>query len=257
MPSDDTKAIIIAAGLSSRLRPYTDTLPKCMLPMGERTILEGQIATFKKNGITDITVVRGYKKEKINYPGVTYFDNDAYESNNILNSLFYAESKINGHVVISYSDIVFEHSVVDTLIQSKKDISIVVDTDWESYYEGRLEHPIDEAENVIFDASKNVSEIGKNLSHKDGIEGEFIGMLKLTPEGAEEFKRYFHECKKQFWGKPFQRAATFEKAYLTDIFQSMIQSGITVNAVCIEQGWKEIDTVEDYDKAVAALKPKP
>jgi len=247
------KAIIIAAGPSNRLRPLTDDLPKCMLKFGGKTLLQRQLEAFRTCKIKNIVLIKGYKREKINYPGIKYYINDNYLNNNILNSLFYAEKEIEGEVIFSYSDILFEKQVVNRLLESKKDISIVVDIDWKGYYKGRNDHPIEEAENVIFDADNNVVEIGKILTNKHDVHGEFIGMMKLTSRGSEIFKRHYTRAKKLFWGKPFQKAPTFEKAYLTDMIQEMVDLGVPTHCVIIERGWKEIDTVEDYKKALEEL----
>ncbi len=248
------KAIIIAAGAGNRLKPLTDDLPKCMLKFGGKTLLQRQLEAFRAYKIKNIVLIKGFKKEKINYPGIKYYINDNYLNNNIANSLFYAEEEIEGEVIISYSDILFEKQVVKRLLESKKDISIVVDIDWRGYYKGRKDHPIEEAENVIFDAENNVVEIGKILTRKHDVHGEFIGMMKLTSRGSEIFKRHFNRSKKLFWGKPFQRASTFEKAYLTDMIQELVDLGVPIHCVIIERGWKEIDTVEDYKKALKEFK---
>lgn len=250
MLSTNVKAIIIAAGMGSRLGPYTEDLPKCMLNFGGKTLLQRQLDAYRECGITDFALVRGYKKEKINYENIRYHDNDDFESNNILNSLFYAEDEFNGNVIVSYSDILFESQVVERLLQSHHDISIVVDIDWKGYYVGRKDHPIDEAENVIFDANGNVVEIGKILTDKHDVHGEFIGMMKFTPRGAEIFKKHFKRSKALYWDKPFQRAAVFQKAYLTDMVQELVDFGVSVHCVIIERGWKEIDTGEDYQNAL-------
>ena len=110
--------------------------------------LERQLEAYRNCGINNISVIRGYKKEKINYEDLRYYPD--FENNNILNSLFYAEEELNGNVIVAYSDILFEASVVRRLLESQADISIVVDIDWRGYYDGRKEHPIEEAENVIF-----------------------------------------------------------------------------------------------------------
>jgi len=246
----NVKAIIIAAGMGNRLKPFTNDLPKCMLKFGGKTLLQRQIESFKENNIKNIVAIKGYEEKKINYPGIKYYFNSNYQNNNILNSLFYAEEAIEGEVIISYSDILFEKQVVERLLESKKDISIVVDIEWKSYYVGRKHHPIEEAENVIFDAENNVVEIGKILTDRHDVHGEFIGMMKLTSRGSEVFKKHYNRAKKLFWGKPFQRAATFEKAYLTDMIQEMVDLGVPIHCVIIERGWKEIDTVEDYKKAI-------
>lgn len=244
------KAIIIAAGMGNRMQPLTNNLPKCLLKFGKKTLLQRQLDAYRACNINNFVLIKGYKEEKINYPGIKYIINNNYKNNNILNSLFYAEKEIEGEVIISYSDIHFEKQVVERLMETKKDISIVVDIKWKDYYVGRKGHPIEEAENVIFDADNNLVEIGKILTQKHDVHGEFIGMIKLSPRGSKILKRHFDRSKKLFWGKPFQRSAVFEKAYLTDMIQEMVDLGVPIHCVIIERGWKEIDTVEDYQKAV-------
>ena len=78
------QAIIIAAGPSSRLRPFTEDTPKTLLKIEGKTILQRILECFRNCGINDIAIVRGYKKEEITLPNITYFDNDNYENNNIL-----------------------------------------------------------------------------------------------------------------------------------------------------------------------------
>ena len=250
MTTENAKAIIIAAGLGSRLKGYTEELPKCMLHFGDKTLLERQLEAYRDCGIKDISVVRGYKKEKINYKDLTYYQNDDYENNNILNSLFYAEEAMIGNVIVAYSDILFESAVVKRLLESDADISIVVDIDWKGYYVGRKDHPLAEAEKVIFNANNEVLKIGKVLTSKNDVYGEFIGMLKLSPRGAEIFKKHFHRSKKLYWDQPFHLAKTFQKAYITDMIQEIVDLGVNVHCVIIEKGWKEIDTEEDYQKAL-------
>jgi len=250
------KALIIAAGLGSRLKKHTENLPKCMLDFGGKTLLQRQLDSYKKNGIKDISLIRGYKKEKINYKGIRYFENNDYENNNILNSIFYAERVINGNIIISYSDILFDPSVVRRTLSSDHDISVVVDIDWRGYYVGRKDHPISEAENVIFNSNNEVEKIGKINTGEQEVHGEFIGMIKLSNRGTEIFKEHFHRLKKIYWNKPFQRAKIFQKAYLTDFIQELVDIGIKVHCVIIESGWKEIDTVEDYKKALIGFKKK-
>jgi L-glutamine-phosphate cytidylyltransferase len=249
-----TKCLIVAAGLGSRLKGLTELNPKCMLDFGGKTLLQRQLLSYKDNGIEDISLIRGYKKNKIDYKGIRYFDNNEYENNNILNSIFYGEDVINGNIIISYSDILFEPFVVKRAMESDHDISVIVDVDWRDYYIGRKDHPLSEAENVIFNSNNEVVKIGKIASYKEEVHGEFIGMIKLNHRGCEILKQNFHRVKKLYWNKPFQRAKTFQKAYLTDMIQELVDIGIKVHCVIIERGWKEIDTVEDYKKALIDFK---
>ncbi len=242
------KAIIIAAGMGSRLNPLTNDRPKCMLKLKGKTLLQHQIEALRGAGVEKIALVKGYKKEMIDYPDLVYYFNDNYQNNNILHSLFYAEEEMNDDFIAAYSDIFYSKDIVKRLLDSKEDISIVVDIDWRGYYRGRTDHPIEQAENVIFDADNNVVKIGKILPDKDVVHGEFIGMMKCSKKGAFIFKRCFNRLKQIYTGKPFQRASIFEKAYLTDIFQDMADFGVKINCVIIEKGWVEIDTIQDFEK---------
>jgi choline kinase len=221
-----------------------------MLELNGKTLLEHQLDALRGAGIGKIALVKGYKKEMITYPGITYYINDDYENNNILHSLFYAEKEMNDEFMAAYSDIFYTKEIVARLLKSRADLSIVVDIDWRPYYKGRTGHPIAEAENVVFDADNNVVKIGKIMPDKDAVHGEFIGMMKCSKKGATVFKNYFHRLKETSSGKPFQRAPVFEKAYLTDIFQDMADCGVKINCVIIEKGWAEIDTVQDYQRII-------
>ena len=106
------KAIIVAAGPSSRLMPITDEKPKCLLEVGGQTILGRTLEALRENGIKDIAVVRGYRGNLINYSNVTYYQNSDFRKNNILRSLFYAEDEMNDDFIFSYSDILYSWETV-------------------------------------------------------------------------------------------------------------------------------------------------
>ncbi len=250
------KGIIIAAGPSSRLRPITDNLPKCMLKIEGKPILENTIDLFRKNEIEDISIVRGYKKEKINFTNITYFENADFWNNNILHSLMCARAKLEEaikskeDVVISYSDIWYNDIVVKKLLEDKNDIAAIVDIDWQDYYEGRTHHPISEAENIIMNDKKRMLKIGKHIfTYKvpKNKQGEFIGLWKFTPKGINIFLKYFDRLNSTLkMTDPYQNAKEWQKSYITDIFQEMIDKGEKLYCVLIQKNWKEFDTVQDF-----------
>lgn len=246
------KAIIIAAGMGTRLMPLTENKPKCMLEINGKTILQRQIDVFKECGFTDIIFIKGYKKEVINYPELKYYINTNYKNNNILESLFYAESEMNDEIVVSYSDIIFEKGVLEKLMQSRADISLIIDTDWLSHYKGRYQHPVEEAEKVEVENGR-VTKITKSISPTH-THGEFIGLTKFSAVGAEILKSNYQIVKKLFGDKPFHDAVSVEKAYLTDMIQELIDRGYDIFSVDIGGGWAEIDTHEDLEKARNVIK---
>ena len=245
------KAIIIAAGMGTRLQHLTGDAPKCLLPVCGKSILQHQLDAFRHNGITDISLIKGYKKEKIQVPQLKYYINDNYEKNNILNSLMYAETEMDGAFIASYSDIVFHPSIVQKLMACPADIAIAVDSDWQKKYDGRTHHPPEEAEKVAFNQEHVLLETGKVMTRK--VTGEFLGMVKCSGRGAEIFKAYFKKAKQEFMGKPFITAKVFDKAYITDFLQYLTNEGVPVTCVPIDRGWTEIDTEQDLHRASSIL----
>ena len=242
------KVIIVAAGGGTRLKPLTNDKPKCLLEIGSRTIMQRQLEVLKQCDISDIVIVRGYKKEMINYPNVKCCENVDYRNNNILRSLFYAEGEMDDGFVFSYSDIIFEKNVLERLLQSKANISLVIDVNWIDHYQHRYQHPVEEAELVKVKHGKIIS-IGKRIMKPEEAYGEFIGLAKFTKKGAEILKKNYRRVESYYHNKPFHQAVSLEKAYLTDMIQELIEVGYTICNVDIEGGWMEIDTPEDLEKA--------
>jgi len=253
-------AIIIAAGSGIRMRPLTDEVPKCMLEVGGKSLLKHCIDNLQENGIWDISVVTGYRADKIKIDGLSYFHNKDFLFNNVLHSLLSAREALeqnvkNGSsVVISYSDIWFHPSVVKALLRSQEDINLVIDSHWEKAYEGRTEHPMSEAELAIFTPEDRLCAIGKDIIHsgvsKNAV-GEFIGLLMMRAEGVKTFLRFFDEIDaKLTLLSPFQKAPEWQKSYITDIVQEMVDRRVAVNCVGIEGKWKEFDTIQDFERGL-------
>lgn len=246
------KAIIVAAGPGIRLLPFTENKPKCMLEVGGKTILQRNLEVLKENGITDIVIVKGHKSDAINYPNMKYYYNPNYLENNILTSLFYAEKEMRDGFIFSYSDILYSASVLRKLLQSKEDMSLVIDMDWAQRYKGRTLHPIDEAELVVVEDGK-VVKISKFMNPAIAY-GEFIGLAKFTRKGVETLIRNYKRIRANKWcgfkaHHRFQDAVSIDKAYLTDMLQELINRGYPIHSVDINGGWLEIDTSQDLQIA--------
>jgi choline kinase len=253
------KAIVIAAGRGKRLMPYTDRMPKCLVPVDERTILRIQLDAFRAHGVDDVVLIRGYLGDVLEarrgeLGEVRFVDNPDWEKNNILESLFFAEEEIVGPVLLTYSDIIFTEEVVRRVVAAPGDVSLVIDRRFRDIYEGRTEHPLPEAEVSDLDASGRVARVGKRALPPDEAYGEFIGLAKLSVEGARWFRDAWRDLRRAYAGRetePFQRAASFRNAYLTDLLQHLIDAGRPVEPVAIDGMWREIDTVQDLERARA------
>jgi L-glutamine-phosphate cytidylyltransferase len=246
------KTIIVAAGMGRRLAPYTDDRPKTLVEVNGRSILARQVDAYRAAGVGEINIVRGYMKEKIEVPGARYFDNDEYRSNNILVSLFHAEAAMDGGFLFSYSDIVFRPEVVRRALETEGDFALVIDRRWHEAYVGREHHPVEEGEVARVDDGR-VTLVGKKTMPPAAASGEFIGLARFSARAAAAMRARFHERKRELAGQPYGRAPTFEVAYLTDLLNDLIGSGEIMRPAFIDGGWREIDTVEDLERAKAVV----
>ena len=243
------KVIILAAGMSSRLRPLTSNKPKCMLKLFNETLLERQIKIFRNCNINDITIVTGYRSEVIDVSNVNYVKNENYETTNINESLFCALEPSNSPVLVTYSDIVFEPKIVQQMLEITNDIRLAVRINWKECYQNRIMHPLSEAENVLIENGR-ILEIRKNISKslENQQIGEFLGIMLLPPDQRNILLEKYLDLKQNHVGV-FHSSSSLSNAYLTDMLQEMIDCGATVKPVFIEGKWFEIDTPEDLKNA--------
>jgi choline kinase len=253
------KAIVIAAGRGRRLGPHTEELPKCLVEVGARPILGWVARAFEAAGVRELVIIRGYRGDVLEagaralWPGpLRFVDNREWETNNILLSLACARAELDQACLVTYSDIIFTPAVARACASSAEDIALVIDTAFRDIYVGRTEHPLDEGEVSDLDAAGRVKRVGKKALPPADAFGEFIGLLKLSSDGARLFGAAIDEVATRYAGRdgePFQRAARYRNAYLTDLLQELIDRGQPVAPVAIAGSWREIDTGQDLDRA--------
>jgi|TARA_B100001750_G_C15501092_1_gene597236 choline kinase len=242
------KVIIIAAGTGARLGKEVSKLPKSLLEVNGQTILSRQISILKKIGIEEVVVITGQYAEKFPSIDVNYVNDAKHNEHDILGSLLVAKDYIQGNIVITYSDILFDENVLRQIIQQKCDIGIAVDMDWKQAYEERTLHPLTEAENVLLDDNKNVLKTQKNIRSNTDMVGEFLGIIKLSSHGAKILTDKFEYLLANHTGT-FHNAISLKKAYITDLIQELVNSKIVVTPILISGKWCEIDTIQDLERA--------
>ena len=241
-------AIILAAGEGTRLRPETISIPKGMVKLFDKSLLEMQIDVFKKCSINDISIVTGYLADKITFPSINYFKNENFPSTAGNESIFCAKEKLQDCTIITYSDLVFEKAVIDQVINFKGDIGIAVDLDWEKNYVDRDQHPKSEADTVLLDKEGNILELRKNIQKPDSKIGEFAGIVKLSKNGSDILLKKLNELHKSHNGK-FHNASSFKQSIIPDMLQELIDSEINVEPIYVSGKWCEIDTSQDLEIA--------
>ena len=241
------KAIIIAAGSGKRISKNFGSIPKSLIPVNGKSIISKQISTFHSFGIEEIIVITGPFNEKFTLSNVQYVHDENYSKHDILGSLMTAKKFLSGEVIITYSDILFEDSILEKILNSNSDIGITIDLDWKKQYENRTLHPISEAENVLLDNSGKITQIKKNIQTSNSAIGEFLGIMKLTDKGCKKLLEHYE--KNLDGNGVFHDAESINNAYLTDMIQELIESNVEISPILISGKWCEIDTIEDLEHA--------
>lgn len=239
------KAIILAAGEGKRLRPYTDDRPKCLVEVGGRGLLEYQLSILRSEDVNQIILVGGYRSSALEQIADTQLViNQDYASSNMIWSLICAEEQFDGGAVISYGDIVYSRKCLRDLLHSTADIAVAVDTNWLKYWASRSDDPISDLESLkLHPGTKLISDIGQRPNSIDEIQGQYMGVIKLTASGANIFTLALEKAKKT----GSLGAKRLKDAFMTDFLQELVVSGADVEAVFVDDEWVEVDTINDLE----------
>ena len=242
------RAIILAAGMGSRLGYYTTNLPKGMLPFLGHSLIEWQINTYLRLGINDIVIVTGYNHEKISFPRITYRHNSKFDSTNMVESLMVASDLFDTELIISYADLIFEESVLQKTIESIADVGVVVDIDWKPYWQARYGLLDFDIESLNFDKAGHITHLGTPDVSADSVDGRYVGLIKLSYNGLQSLIEVYNREKNAYQGGIWRNSKSFNQGYMTDLLQAIIDLKQPIQAIKIQRGWLEFDTVEDYEK---------
>ena len=237
------KVILLEAGEGKRLRPYTLDRPKCMVEIDGESLISHQLGVLRSEGLSDIVMVSGYKAEMLEQFDCKLKHNPRYFETNMVWSLFCATDELEGDVIVSYGDIIYSRKILKALLNSRADIAITIDKNWESYWRKRNENPLNDAETLKIRDDGTISEIGKKPKSIEEIQGQYMGLIKFSSVGIKQIKDIFTVSLK----KGHLMGQDIENAYMTDLIQAVIDTGEPVTSVPIHESWIEIDTVNDLE----------
>lgn len=239
------RAIILAAGQGTRLRPYTDDRPKCLVELAGKPLLTHQASALSREGITDITVVTGFQAGKIRELGFPTAHNPDFESTNMVASLMCAAGLLKGgkDVLICYGDLVYGPKIVRALADCPAPFSTTVDRGWLRLWQARSQDPLKDAETMLLNDDGTIRELGKRPRTLAEIEGQYMGLIKLSADFARRLTEIYGRMDR---GGTYD-GRTFPQMFMTSFLQYLIDNGNPLRAVLVDGGWLEVDTVEDLE----------
>ena len=228
------KALILAAGLGTRLAPITNDRPKSLVPVNGQPIILKQIDNLHKNGITDITVVSGYKanilEEKIHalYPEIRIIESVDYATTNNMYSAYLAHEVMeNSDFLMMNADVFYDASVVTALLNFEAPNAIV--TDIGNYLEESMK---------VVEENGRLVKISKSIEKADAL-GASIDVYKFSSDAG---KKFFGKCAEYIESK--KELKMWSEVALNDILKD-----VEFRACPLVGRWLEIDNHDDLAAA--------
>jgi L-glutamine-phosphate cytidylyltransferase len=231
------RAIILAAGRGSRMKGLTDDRPKCLVELHGKALIDWQLEALHTAGITEIAVVTGYKREMIACRGLIEFHNERWAETQMVTSLACADEWLKVDTcIVSYSDIFYDASAVSSLMGASASLAVTYDPNWLELWQQRFDDPLDDAETFKLTADSTLVEIGNKPGSIEEVEGQYMGLLRFTPEGWGEVRRIRSEM----------AVVQSDAMHMTGTLQKIIEGGnVSVSAVPYTGRWGEVDSVTD------------
>lgn len=233
------KALILAAGLGTRLSPITDTRPKCLVPVNGKPILIKQIENLHENGVTEITIISGYMSKVLEgevkklFPEIKVIESVDYATTNNMYSAWLGREFVNDEpFLMMNADVFFDASVIGELLNDKYENAIV--TDIGTYFEESMK---------VIQKNGRLVEISKQITEQDAL-GASIDVYKFNSEGA---KAFFDKCEDYILNK--KELKKWSEVALNDIL-----ADVNFVACPLVGRWFEIDNYEDLYRAEKLFK---
>jgi phosphoenolpyruvate phosphomutase len=244
--ADRASAIVLAASRGDELGDLTEDKPKTMVNIRGVPLLAHIVDAYNSVGIKEILVVRGYKKEAVNLPNLTYVDNDAFAETGELDSLLKAlqskEARFQD-TIVSYGDVLFNTYIPQALLQAKDDFVIFVDSDWQektSYTRlGGFAECTAPNSRKAFNAQIHLKQLGRAVP-SDMIHGVWMGFVKVSAQGVTQL----HEILNELLADPNHR-----KAGMAILFQELLRRNYPIRVLYTVGHWLDINSLDDVVEA--------
>ncbi|WP_139411382.1 phosphocholine cytidylyltransferase family protein [Aeromonas veronii] len=229
------QAIILAAGRGSRLGAMTENQPKPLAKLAGKPLIEWQLTSLAAAGVDSVHVVCGYCSEALKGYGNSRIMNVNWASSNMVRSLMCADSVLSAApTLVCYGDIVYRPGIIRTLMASDAPLAISYDKEWWALWSARFEEPLLDAENFRQHGGQ-LNAIGERAQAREEIEGQYMGLLKFTPEGWQRVSVVLAGLS----------AEQINKLDMTSLLRLLLSHSVPIATVAISGGWVEVDNPSD------------
>lgn len=258
------RAIILSAGDhrdAASMRQLADDVPLAALDVNGRTLLQRQAESLAHAGVRDVTVVTGYRHEAVAGDGVTLAHNAAWATTGEAVSLMAVPddtgSSADARTLVLYGDLLFDADLVQQLLRSDADVTVVVDRNHARQGNADAKHrdlvqlaeaPAPGRRFLRSGVSRSVRAIGKSLPAQC-VDGEFAGIVLFAPAPWRALRDAYAARQREAPDAPLHEAPSPLRAAVTDLLQVLIDGGTRVVAMEVTSGWLEIHSFEDYQLA--------
>ena len=224
------KAIIMAAGIGSRLVNISGNRPKCLIEMDGISLISRSVSLLASRGITDISVITGYKCELVRQElqnRVNYLHNPYFEVTNSIASLWLAKDLLHDDVILMNADLYYEASVLDTALAQKGNAVMLSDST-----------RIDDADFRFGVLGNRILKTGNQLTNLE-TDCEYVGIVRIDKSFVNRFRKRLEIMIK---------SGDF-KNWWEGVLYAFIEDGIAITHKDVDGAfWSEVDDLEDYNR---------
>lgn len=239
---DSAHAVVLAAARGRELGDLTAKEPKAMLLVGTKPILAHIADAYRKAGVRDITVVRGFGRDRVNVAGLHYVDNPDFEETGEVVSLSAALEAVEGEMLVSYGDVLFRRHVLDMLADTHSDITIAVDTNWKASRNRGSNRRADYVSCTLPNSRQAyTAEVGlveMSAAPEARVHGEWMGIARFSKNGMTAMRATLKQWQTQ-------DPDAYRTGSMGDLFNRMVAAGLPVRVVYTTGHWLDIDEVDD------------
>lgn len=230
--------VFLAAGKSSRIYKKVGK-PKCLLKINNQSIISNLLKNLKGLNLKKINIVVGFKsylikKELKKNKKINYIYNKYYNSREMLYSLILALKKIDDDIIFSYTDIIYDRSIIKKLISKKNNIYLPILKNWKKVWKKRKKEIKSDAEDLQIDKNSNLKTIGKKITDISKVKYQFMGLVMINKDNKKKIIKLYNSTKNN------------KKIHLTEFLNLIVKKKINIKCLKYHKNWYEFDDIDDY-----------